>query len=94
MANDISDRPWVLDTASASKIGPNRTWVAGATFRGYTTSGHKAIFKDSRGNTIMELVGNDSLTPVGEYWGDSSAQSVLGLALTTLDSGKVVVMIR
>lgn len=92
MANDLKGRPWVLDTASATALRPDQTWMVGATLRGYSTSGHKAVFKDSRGNIVMELIGNDDLSPVGENW--QRPQTVRGLALTTLDSGFVTVQIQ
>lgn len=90
MANSYLN-PWVLDTASTSATlgGGGLVIVGGFTLRGYSTSGHKALIKDSSGRTVVELVGVPDLSPVSI--GFTKGMQIKGLVLHTLDSGSVVV---
>lgn len=93
MANSYAN-PWVLDTASTSATLGGGGWVGigGITLRGYSTSGHKALFKDAAGKTVAELVGTSDLAPVSI--GYTKGLVVNGLVLHTLDSGSVVVEVQ
>lgn len=92
MANDLSRRPWILDTASASPVKTGLTWTSGFVFRDYANAAHKAVFKDSRGIVICELLGNAGLTPSGEAW--FIPQVIKDLTLSQLDSGVVEVIVK
>ncbi len=93
MANSISQRPWILDTASAVPVKAGRTFTTGFVFRDYTGgSASQAILKDSRGIAICKLNGNADQTPVGEAW--IVPQCIIDLALTTIDSGVVEVIVK
>lgn len=92
MANDITMRPWLLDTV-ANPVKAGKTWTTGFVFRDYTGGvGSAAVFQDARGRVIARLVGNAGGTPVGEAW--FWPQVVNGLALTAIDSGVVEVIIK
>lgn len=96
MANNLSGRPWVLDTAAATQIvgSPDRVVTLGFTFRDYTSPGDTAVIWDLHRNVIVcKMIGNGGLTPVGEAW-QFPGQQILNMALVTLDSGVVEVMVR
>lgn len=86
MANNLTGRPWVIDTAAGTTIKAGRTFVTGFLYRNYTTAGHKATVKDLLRNVVIFEA--DGLA-TGEWiecdW--SNPQSVNNIAVTTLDSG-------
>ena len=93
MANSINGRPWILDTASANPVKTGRTWCLGFVFFDYTAEGDQAIIKDLVRNVeVCKLVGDASLQPVSEVW--FKPQQIQSLALTTLGSGKVRVVLK
>lgn len=87
MANNFRN-PWVLDT-TGSPVKSGLSIIKGLTLRGYSTSGHKAVFQDGAGRTVAELVGVSDLSPVAIAY--TGCFEVNDLSLTTLDSGQVVV---
>lgn len=91
MANDITGRPWVLDTAGLVKAG--RTITSGFVFRDYTGGGgSKATITDAvRGTVVCTLVGAPNGVPVGEAW--FIPQIIQNLTLA-LDSGHVTAIIK
>lgn len=92
MANDLSRRPWILDTASADPVKSGLSFVYGFVFRDYGTAGDQAIFQDSRGITIVSLLGDTDLSNQQEIW--VCPQVIRDLTLVTLDSGVVEVLIK
>jgi hypothetical protein len=94
VANNTTQRPWILDTPSTTvPVKAGKTWTTGFVFRDYTGgAASAAVFKDSRGLVICRLPGNASGTPVGEAW--FWPQVVNGLLLSALDSGVVEVIIK
>lgn len=102
MANDITQRPWLLDTAAtpikpAMNLGAAVTnnspvFCTGFVFRDYAGgAASRAVLSDSRGKVIARLFGNAAGTPVGEGW--IATQAIYGLALTSIDSGVVEVLL-
>ena len=89
MANDFRN-PWVLDT-TATPVKTGRSIVRGFLFRGYSTAGHKAVIQDGRGKIVAELIGDASLAPVSIGYTGPNGIDIDAMALTTLDSGQVVV---
>ena len=89
MANNFLN-PWVLDTAGAGAVKSGLSLVRVLTFRGYSTAGHRAVLQDSAGRIIAELEGITDLSPVQFFMSDDGTP-INGLALTTLDSGQVIV---
>lgn len=93
MANNISQRPWILDTPSANSVKPGRTFLSGFVFRDYTGADtSRAVFQDSRGIVIARIYGNADGTPVGMAYSENI--SIIDLKLTALDSGVVEVIIK
>lgn len=93
MANDTTQRPWLLDTAGTSPVKSGKTWTTGFVFRDYTAgAGSKAVIQDSRGKTIVELFGNAAGLPVGEAW--FWPQVINDMKLTAIDSGVVEVIVK
>lgn len=100
MANNIKQRPWLLDTASPNPVKgvagavPNQTRVftSGFVFRDYGAgAGSAAVIEDSRG-VVCRLTGNASGTPVGEAW--FIPQWLDMIKLTAIDSGVVEVIVK
>lgn len=98
MANDISGRPWLVDTVGLVKSGP--TFTTGFVFRDYTGGGaSKAFIKDGRRNKIVaKLYGDPSGAPVSETWlAELPSQTVWNLtidATSQLDTGVVEIIVR
>lgn len=91
MANDITGRPWVLDTSGLVKAG--RTFTTGFVFRDYVsgTASLATITDGVRGTIVCKLPGYASNTPVGEAW--YIPQIIQNLTLA-LDSGHVEVIVK
>jgi hypothetical protein len=95
MANDLSGRPWVVDTASAATIHALNAYVKGIVFSGYASAADEAIitFLAPSGNTnvLAVLQGKPDLSPVHPdlalpIW-------VRNIAVPTLTSGKVSIFV-
>jgi hypothetical protein len=92
MANNLAGTPYIIDTASASPIKSGRVLTTGFVYRDYAAAGNQAIIKDGVRNIIIaRLIGNASLTPVGEAWFDP--QWVQSLTVSQLDGGGILEII-
>ena len=89
MANSFLN-PWVLDTANAAAVKSGLSCVQMFSYQGYTTAGHKATIKDSAGRIVAEMIGTAGL-PTIQFWMPDEGTGIDGLALTQLDSGRVIV---
>lgn len=90
MANQLKTNPWVLDTAAATLLATYNMRIHHMEFVGYSTATHTCILKDVNGNVIWQAHGDVGLENIVSFdlgW-------VQGLALTTLDSGKVLVYLK
>lgn len=86
MANNLTGRPWIIDTAAATTIKKGRTFVSGFQFRDYTTPAHKAIVKDLVRNVVI-WEGNGLASAEWINVDYATTPSVQDIAVTTLDSG-------
>lgn len=92
MANNLSQRTWVLDTASSNPVKKGRVWVTDFVFTGYTgEAASKAILQDSRGLAIATLEGSVGGPDINFPIGGNRGTQFNDLKLTTIDSGKVLV---
>lgn len=68
MPNDLSGRPWVVDTANAATIHSGNAYVKGIVFSGYASAADEAVitFKAASGatNILVTLQGKADLSPV------------------------------
>lgn len=93
MANDLTRRPWILDTASASPVKTGITFTTGFVFRDYAGgAASSATIKDSRGIVIAHLIGQAGNINVGEVW--FVPQAVKDLTLATLTDGIIEVVVK
>lgn len=91
MANDISRRPWLLDSPGLVKAG--LTHMTGVVFRDYTGgAASRLTLQDSRGKNIINLPGVAAGTPVGEQW--FTDIEVKDLTVTAIDSGIAEVIVK
>lgn len=95
MANDLSGRPWVVDTASATTIHSGNAYVKGIVFSGYASAADQAVitFKSAAGNTnvLATLQGKADLSPVHPdlalpIW-------VRDIAVSVVTSGRVSIFV-
>lgn len=95
MANDLSGRPWVVDTANAATIHSGNAYVKGITFSGYAAAADEAIitFKSAAGNTdiLVTLQGHADLSPV--FFDLGLPIWVRDIAVSVLTSGKVSIFV-
>ena len=96
IANDLTGNPLVIDTASATPIMTDDVYLDAIRWVGATTAGHQAVVKDNKGtpDTIYEGLANganfiDERSFGAEYSGPRRV--VGGLAVPTLDSGKLYI---
>lgn len=87
MANDISQSPYIIDTASASVIFAGL--VMACTFRwiGATTAGHQCVVKDGTGRVVYAAIAN-AANFVDEGWCEVNFR---GLIVDTLGSGTLYI---
>lgn len=91
MANDLTRRPWLIDTAGLVKKGISH--CTGFVFQQYINgAASQAIIQDSRGRTICVLNGIASGTPVGEAW--FTDEDIYDMTVTAIDSGVVKAIIK
>ena len=87
MTNQLASRPWILDTESAVAVSTNPLKIEHFEWIGYTDGTHKCELKDNLGNSIWAEDGDSDLRTLRS----GKIGWIQGLALTTLDSGKVYV---
>lgn len=85
MANDLTNRPWVID--STGVLTTDRLRLRGIRWVGATTAAHVAELKDSAGRVVWSSVAGGG----NNVEADSPTFDVLGLQCTTLASGKLYV---
>lgn len=93
MANDLTNNPWVIDTASATALTAMRARVTTIRWVGATDAGHTAVITNAAGKVIW--AGNagsadhseDAQTPGYRTRGLDTA----GLVVPTLGSGKLYI---
>lgn len=85
MANDLGSNPWVLDTAAATVLYSGFIVVKAFEWSEYTADAHTIVIKDTNGKEIWSVNGASDLSPIQS----TDIGPVQGLALTTLDSGKL-----
>lgn len=87
MANLMAQNPWVVDTAGAGLIATGRVRPFTIRWVGATTAGHKCVVKDAAGEVKWEDVASGAnYVTEGRIEIDWN-----GVAVTTLDSGKLYI---
>lgn len=94
MANILTGNPWVLDTASATPIVTYRVRIGQIEWIGGTNAGHVAEMKDGAGNVVYRAEAGGGNNEDVRLRHGKATDSFVGLALTTIDSGKVYVTLR
>ena len=91
MANDVTNNPWVLDTAGV--ITTEDMYVGKLRWVGGTTAGHTAVVHDKNSKVEYEAlaVGANNLDEIDFSGEVSSAKLFRGFDLETLSSGKLYV---
>lgn len=84
MANDLSRRPWSLDTAAV--IDANFVRVKSLRWVGSTTAGHVVRVEDANGERIWESAANGANFVDGQDFG-IRGQNFEGFEVATIDSG-------
>jgi hypothetical protein len=95
VANDLSGRPWVVDTPSATTIHALQTYVKSIVFSGYASATDEAIVTEltAAGNTrnVCSLQGKADLSPV--YFTLGAPFWCRNIAVPTLTSGQVSIFV-
>ena len=97
MANDLTKNPWVVDTAAAGSLTADRMRVRSFRWAGATTAGHKVIVKDDAGDVMWESFAPGANFIEAESFGggrgidSGGGKDCGGIAVTTLDSGKLYI---
>ena len=95
MANDLTNNPWVIDTAAATVLTAMRLRVRGVRWVDATTAGHKATIQNAAGKIVWDStaaaannVEGDQISDFGPFpdWD--------GLIVPTLASGKLYIELR
>lgn len=87
MANNITQNPWVIDTAGAGLIWTGGAKISHIEFVGYTSDVDVCVVKNQAGQVICQLNGSDDLEEVrsGKIgWIQG------GVAVTQIDGGGIV----
>lgn len=90
-ANDLSNEPWVLDTASGSLVVTGDVRVSCIKWVGGGSAGQQAVLQDAANKTIWEEIApgaNFSSHECGMYFFKG------GLKIPTLGAGKVYIYVR
>ena len=88
MANDLTGNPWVIDTIGVLTTSP--TFVERVAWKNASTQGHTTKIVDSRGDTVFEHFAPGAVTNVSE----PIMHIYDGLEVTTLQSGKLYILVR
>ena len=83
MANDLTKRPWKVDTAAATVLSSDRLRVKGVRWVGATTAGHTAIIHDKNSRVVWSSVA----TGANYVESDLIENDWEGLIVPTLGSG-------
>lgn len=89
MANDLTQDPYIIDTAAADVLSTNKLYIKSIRWVGGTTAGHTAVVRDQQSNTIWSSVASGANyveSEIIEQWID-------GLIVPTLASGVLYVQI-
>jgi len=87
MGNDVTNNPYILDTADASALTDYRIFVKSVRWVNATTSGHTAVIQDKDGVEKWASVaaGSEHVeADLIEEWWD-------GILMKTLSSGKIYI---
>ena len=89
MANDISGRPWTLDTATPG-VPVFKSWVkiAHCEFSNYAAAGNQVILRDINGRVVWEDKGRTDLSNVKGF----KVGWVQGLIPDTIQGGGLVIV--
>ena len=93
MANDLTQNPFILDTAHASNVlTTEKLRVKGVRWVAATTAGHTATLKDGSGKIVWTSVAaGANNVEADKIYGDMRGQNLDGLMCTALQSGKLYV---
>lgn len=86
MANNLGQRPWVIDTAAATILWTSQVKIVHIEFAGYTADTDKCVIKNAQGLIICQLDGASDLETVRS----GKIGFVSGLAVTQIDGGGIV----
>ena len=90
MANDLTQNPWLIDTAGATALHANVAFVTNFVWSGYSNGAtDQCIVQDSRGRTVIAMQGLASLAPVTIAF--SLRLPIRGLKVTTLSTGVLAI---
>lgn len=97
MANDLTGNPWVLDTASATKLWSGPTYVVGMEWHPAAMDDDLEV-QDALGNTKWKIraasPATDDLSTGLEVWSLSETKAPWdGFLLKTIDSGTLYVYV-
>lgn len=91
MANNITNYPYVIDTAGAGTIIGTPLRIIKIRWTGATTAGHQAILQDQNGNLFWESVADAAnYVEESDFAKYNSQRNVInGFKVPTLGSGKL-----
>ncbi len=88
MSNDLTQNPWIIDTAASTTISTDNNlklnyvrWVNA------TTSGHQCVIQNEDGMVIWESYANAA----NYVERDQLKRTINGMIVPTLDSGKLYI---
>lgn len=89
MANDLTGRPWVVDTPGATVLW--RSWIKAENieFSGYAADTDTAVVQDMHGKEVAQFNGAADLSPQFS----SKLGWFQGLIVPTLTAGKIKIFI-
>ena len=85
MANDLSRRPWSLDTAAVSTT--DRIRIHSLRWLGGTTAGHACQVEDNNGEIIWRSLANGANFIDAAKFGAGNGADFAGFELAVIDSG-------
>jgi hypothetical protein len=94
MSNDLTQNPWVVDTASATPITSDAVRVAKFRWVGGTTAGHECKITNAAGTAILFSSFAAGANHVDEQTHEIHTLFAAGLAVPTLASGKVYIYFK
>lgn len=89
MSNDLTQDPYIIDTAAATVLSTDNLYIKSIRWVGGTTAGHTAIIHDQKSNIIWSSVASGANyveSEIIEQWID-------GLIVPTLASGVLYIQI-
>lgn len=85
MANNLTQRPWVIDTAAATVLWSGQVKISHIEFDGYAADTDVCVVKNAQGLVICQLNGASDLETVRS----GCIGWVSGIAVTQLDGGGI-----